>query len=166
MIIILHQLFLYNKNVYSIIHRPCCTLSLLEEKACTEREVGRGRRARSLRSDLPKLRFEDVLAGGSRSPVAVPEILCSLFARRISTAATRSPPFSRPRRRSARSPLHPPFAVCPGRIILSHPAFRPNTKRGSCKHLPPPSSQLCYRRACERELGRSKKAFPLRGRWI
>ena len=45
------------------------------------------------------------------SPVAVPEILCSLFARRISTAATRSPPFTRPRRRSARSPLPDP----PGR---------------------------------------------------
>ena len=37
-------------------------------------------------------------------PVAVPEIFCSLFARKISTAATRSPPFPRHRRRSGRSP--------------------------------------------------------------
>ena len=60
----------------------------------------------------------------------------------------------------------PRIAESPGRIILSHPAICPNTKSVSCKHLSPPSSQLCYRRACERELGRSKKAFPLRGRWI
>ena len=31
-----------------------------------------GERARSLRSDLPKLRFEDVLAGGSRFPLHPP----------------------------------------------------------------------------------------------
>ena len=37
-------------------------------------------------------------------PVAVPKISCSLFAHEISTAATRSPPSSRPRRQSARSP--------------------------------------------------------------
>ena len=64
----------------------------------------------------------------------------------------------------SRSPLHPPFAVCSGRIKLSHPASCPNTKSVSCKHLPPPSSRLHYRRACERELGWARKAFPLEGK--
>ena len=40
-------------------------------------------------------------------PVAVPEISCSLFAREISTAATRSAPFIRHWRRSPRSPTGP-----------------------------------------------------------
>ena len=64
------------------------------------------------------------------SPVAVPEILCSLFARRISTAVTRSPPSPCHRPRSAHSP-----AICS------------NTKLVRCKHLSPPSSQFLYRRA-------------------
>ena len=47
----------------------------------------------------------------------------------------------------SRSPLPPPVAVCPGWIKLSHPAFCPNTKKVSCKHLLPPSSRFHYRRA-------------------
>ena len=80
MIIILHQLFLYNKNVYSIIHRPCCTLSLLEEKACTEREVGGGSEpalsARTCRGFAPKTSSRAALASPLHPPFAerLPEI--------------------------------------------------------------------------------------------
>ncbi len=42
--------------------------------------------------------------GGSNSPVAVPEISCSLIAHEISTAATRLPRFFCRRQRSDRSP--------------------------------------------------------------
>ena len=45
-------------------------------------------------------------------PVAVPEIFCSLSARKISTAATRSARFIRPRRRSHRFPVAVPEIFC------------------------------------------------------
>ena len=63
-------------------------------------------------------------------------------------------------------PLHTPYRGAFAGRQKPNPADCSNTKKVSCKHLPPPSSQLCYRRACERELERSKIAFPLRGRWI
>ena len=49
-----------------------------------------------------------------RCPVAVPEIFCSLFAHKISTAAPRSAPFLRHRRRSPHSPDSHRYAVAGG----------------------------------------------------
>ena len=81
------------------------------------------------------------------SPVAVPEILCSLFARRISTAATRPSPLHPPPAARRRAPPPPPVRGLSRGIKLSHPAICSNTKRASCKHLSLPSSRFRYRRA-------------------
>ena len=64
------------------------------------------------------------------SPVAVPEkryrsteLACVFRPRPLARRRC-----IRPRRRGVGLPLHPPFAVCTGRIRLSHPAFCSNTK--------------------------------------
>ena len=63
------MLFSYNKTVYSIIHRPLCTFSLLEEKNCTKRETGKGARKPSVPSDEPEQSSDGELYGESKEVV-------------------------------------------------------------------------------------------------
>ena len=66
--------------------------------------------ARTSRDSVPTVNSTESLKKSfvPFSPVAVPEILCSLFARRISTAATRPSPLLPPPAARRRAPPPPP----------------------------------------------------------
>ena len=117
--------FRITKLLLSSSAKPRCTLSLLEEKACTEREVGGG--------DEP-----------------------ALSARTCRSSASKTSS-----RAALASPLHPPVAVSPGRIKLSHPALCPNTRLSVVMPCFSHHSGLVIGERLKQKSFVSKKPFPV-----
>ncbi len=82
----------------------CYSLASLDPPPAAVGSLPRRGGAAELTRDISAPRGDPRCPASATRPIAVPEILCSLYAHRISTAATPSPPSIRHRRRSARSP--------------------------------------------------------------